>query len=417
MTKTMDSPQVHHAADFARGLLTNVLDDLLSQVDGSSKTDRIKESLGSIREIYQKRLSCASSQYRTDWNDPANRCAYVFLYLLQHCHLVCTSLQINSEEILTAWRRKSNLKVCCIGGGPGSDLVGLTTFLRENNIFPSKLECLVLDLYPSWEDAWMSISEYIPCPDRVGVAYRPCNVVNDTLVLNDVREFIKQADMLTFVKSFSAVSAFFRKDSRRGNLLRSFLRDIKPGCFVLFIDNEHVSDGHFQQEFASRVGLELVFERRGAQTVPRGTYSQTIKKYCRLLECQPMRTCDVIIQLFRKKVPVEVLRSTIPERPSSSTAQRAKAPQHPSHQHRSQEVEAVRSTIHNRPSSSTARRSQTPPRPSHQYRSQDYSYNYREPGIPRSTSHDNEGLSWTEAGIILGVGVGALLLISLWRNR
>ncbi|XP_038063053.1 uncharacterized protein LOC119733755 [Patiria miniata] len=297
------------AGEFFRSVLTDVLDDLLDQVpsyqvprylSAEFKSDEVKQSLRSISQVYKKGLS--SPYIRSDWDDAANRCAYVFLYLMHHCNIVFSSLQSNLSEISADWRYKYNLKVCSIGGGPGSDLLGLTTFLRLNQMFPSALRCLVLDLYPNWKETWDRIHTCIPGDFKV--AYQKCDVVRDTTVSTEVRDFIREADMLTLVKSFSAMSAFFRASYQSGgDFLRKILRELKPGCFVLYIDNNNDGDNQFRREFALRVGLEVVYESRGIKTVPSGAYSPTIRKYCRLLDFSPMRSCDVNIQLFRKKYP------------------------------------------------------------------------------------------------------------------
>ncbi|XP_038077760.1 uncharacterized protein LOC119745470 [Patiria miniata] len=288
--------------DFYHSVLTDVLDDLMDQIGGSTltKIETVKKALRKISKGYTVGLSNTSSQSCCNWNVPANRCAYVFLYLMQHCHLVSFSLQETSKS-LRSWRNKKEiLKVCSIGGGPGSDLVGLTTFLRKKEIFPSSLECRVLDLYPNWKDTWDKIYQ-LCIPEDFSVKYEKCDVVRDKDLTVSTRQFIKQADMLTLSKFFSAVSAFFRNDRGSGDLLRSILRDIKPGCFVLYIDNQHVSDTKFEQDFASQVdGLHKVHEFRDTVTLSIGQYSSTLAKYRDDLDYNPLKSCDVLIQLYEK---------------------------------------------------------------------------------------------------------------------
>ncbi|XP_038055864.1 uncharacterized protein LOC119727862 [Patiria miniata] len=295
-------PNAQAVSDYFRRILTAILEELVDKVPNHgyiSNTEIVKQSLRSISNLYKSGLRFANSGLRSDWNDPANRCAYVFLYLMHHCYLVYGSLQY-SDEVIRSWRNRSSLKVCSIGGGPGSDLVGLTTFLRMHGIFPRSLECLVFDLYPNWKDTWDTI--YTHLQDTFSVTYHMCDLVKDTLGLH-IRDlqFIKQADILTLSKSFSAVSAFFRADSSKGAFLRDVLQQTKPGCLVLYIDNEYSGCTQFQRDFASRAGMDLVFEFRGKPTSPKGAYSDIIQKYNNLFEFTPMRSCNVTIQLFRKK--------------------------------------------------------------------------------------------------------------------
>ena len=301
-----NSEEVREAADYFRCVLTDVLDELLEQVgysyDMTSKYDQVKNSLRSITTLYKRGLSRPTSIFRSDWDDPANRCAYVFVYFMQHCHLVNFSLQQNLPEISRSWHNKNNLRVCSIGGGPGSDLVGLTRFLQDTDLFPPSLQCHVLDLFPNWKDTWDTI--YNQLPETFQVSYHKCDLVETKKLRSGVLDFIREADIVTLIKSFSAVAAFFRNDQTQGSRLRSILRELKRGCFVLYIDNEYRDDG-FLEKFALPAGLEIMFECCGKQSLPYGQYSNTIKNYCQNLDFSPMRSCDVNIRLFRKTGPVQ----------------------------------------------------------------------------------------------------------------
>ncbi|XP_038057138.1 uncharacterized protein LOC119728811 [Patiria miniata] len=297
-------PNAQPVSDYFRRILTDILEELVDKVPGRypSNTEIVKQSLRGISNLYKNGLRFPNSNLRSDWDDPANRCAYVFLYLMHHCYLVYGSLQY-SDEVSRSWRNRSSLKVCSIGGGPGSDLVGLTTFLRVHRIFPPSLECLVLDLFPNWKDTWDTI--YAHQLDSFTVTYSSCDLVKDKGIHTRDLQFIKQADIITLSKSFSAVSAFYRADRAKGIFLRNVLQHAKPGCFVLYIDNDCGGSTQFERDFASRTGMDLVFEFRGTPTFPKGAYSYTIRKYHNLFDFSPMRSCDVTIQLFRKKGAVQ----------------------------------------------------------------------------------------------------------------
>ncbi len=223
--------QAMQAAVCFREILTKVFDSLLEQVPGptwgSLRLGSVSASLRSISLLYRTGLSRASRLERSDWDDAANRCAYFFIYFTHHCYLVYVSLQQIRPDISTRWQNKRSMSVCSIGGGPGSDLVGLTKFLRDTNIFPSSLHCLVLDLFPNWKLTWDTI--YQNLPDHFQVTYKKCDLVRDTRLPSDVISFIRNVDLLTLVKSFSAVSAFFRTDPNRRELLRSILNELKQG--------------------------------------------------------------------------------------------------------------------------------------------------------------------------------------------
>ncbi|XP_071805638.1 uncharacterized protein [Asterias amurensis] len=298
------TPETEAAANYFRRVLASALNPLLDQVenqDQESKFDDVKVSLRNITKLYKTALNQTTSGSRSDWNDPGNRCAYVFVYFMQHCHLVHYSLQQIQADISKNWQNKSSLNVCSIGGGPGSDLVGLTRFLTDAALFPPSLTCVVLDLYPNWKHTWGSI--YDQLPETFDVTYRKCDLVNTAALQDDILRVIGKADLLTFVKSFSAVASFLRQDQRRGDRLRAILRALKGGTYVLYIDNTHW-DKSFLNNFALPAGLKVVFDLCGKQNLPFVQHSHTIREFSYLLDFSPMRNCDVTIWILYKNKSV-----------------------------------------------------------------------------------------------------------------
>ncbi|XP_071787485.1 uncharacterized protein [Asterias amurensis] len=298
------TPETEEAANYFRRVLANALNPLLEQVeyqDRESKLDDVKQSLRNITKLYKTALNQTTPSSRSDWNDAGNRCAYVFVYFMQHCYLVHYSLQQIQADISKNWQNKSSLNVCSIGGGPGSDLVGLTRFLTDAALFPSSLTCVVLDLYPNWKHTWGSI--YDQLHETFDVTYRKCDLVNTAALQDDILRFVGKAHLLTFVKSFSAVASFLRQDQRRGDRLRAILRALKGGTYVLYIDNTHW-DKSFLNNFALPAGLEVVFDLCGKQTLPFGQQLPTIREFSHYLDFRPMRTCDVTIWILYKNKSV-----------------------------------------------------------------------------------------------------------------
>ena len=146
------------------------------------------------------------------------------------------------------------------------------------------------------------------------MSYRKCDLVKDRELPRDVLRFIKDADLLTLVKSFSAVDAFFRNDPNQRKLLRNILSELKQGCLVLFIDNDNQGDT-FKEQFASPAGLDVVFECHGKASSPPGQYSGTTANYCRRLDFRPMRSCDVKVRIFRKHLSIANTATRRPNEP------------------------------------------------------------------------------------------------------
>ena len=94
-----------------------------------------------------------------DFADPAIQFAYVFTYLA--CHACLVSRIVQRSGALQKLFRDGPPIVTSIGGGPGSDVIGVLKYLEceEACLFPPvrALDYFILDE----EEAWLDVREYI----------------------------------------------------------------------------------------------------------------------------------------------------------------------------------------------------------------------------------------------------------------
>ena len=318
------STESQKAADFFRDLVSDVLPALLSHVEGQSNQDRaerVKQALQNISKTYRCKLGDTDPWSRSEWDDATNRCAYVFLYYMQNCHMVYIALhpllQKDFSGIVQRWRQMNHLRVCCVGGGPAPDLVGMIKFFSDYNLIPiAMLQCSILDAFPSWKTSWDAILQKLPEPFPVD--YFRCDLVRDNTIENNVLDVVRRAEIVTLVKSFSAVFAFMRDDPRKSVLLQAVLRELKPGAVVIYIDNENKKETWESfSKFAHNAGLDVLFEWHGKPAIPTGVDSPIILNCSSALELCPMQSCIVSVVLFRKNRPtLSLLQTTDPNGPA-----------------------------------------------------------------------------------------------------
>ncbi|XP_033631582.1 uncharacterized protein LOC117293389 [Asterias rubens] len=295
------TPESKKAAGYFRSLLTKTLGALLIKVKNQQPHQQVTNSLRSISATYRSKLGLADAASRPDWDDPANRCAYVFLYFMKHSHLVFLSLQpLQRESYFTQWSTNGkDLRICSLGGGPGSELVGMAAFLRENDLCSvSRLKCTVLELFPSWKETWDSIHEHVP--ELPAVEYIECDLVHHSELQAPVVDAVKNADIVTMVKTFSTISAFIREDGR-AQRMQTIFREMKKGALLLFIDNENASKSwEFLNSFILTAGMTTLYNWSGKTVMPSKKYSATIKKFSSKVDFKPMRFCKIRAVLLQK---------------------------------------------------------------------------------------------------------------------
>ena len=87
-----------------------------------------------------------------NYQDPATRFAYVFKYVASHSDYIV--------QVMEAWRSHvggqimagaDTMRITCVGGGPGSDLIGFLRYLDENKNEPiKKATAYLLDREQAW---------------------------------------------------------------------------------------------------------------------------------------------------------------------------------------------------------------------------------------------------------------------------
>jgi hypothetical protein len=122
-------------------VVRKVLDDTYSEVPGdpAKRDSAIKDALGGLSSRYQNVLQTGGP----DFSDPVARFAYVYSYVPAHAHWVHELLEMSNDAAAVFDAKK--VRVACIGGGPGSDLVGILKFLDEREGDPPGIFCEIID--------------------------------------------------------------------------------------------------------------------------------------------------------------------------------------------------------------------------------------------------------------------------------
>lgn len=194
------------------------------------------------------RVSQLFSSQATDqiqFNDAESRWAYLGTYTAAHATLIHAVVTSGQFEPLTEFVRKSQdlerLQVCCLGAGPGSEILGLYQLL------PSNTQWLLLDNCEQWSHTAQILLQDVCNVSFQYSAFDICNSVSHGSRGNSPPSpnyAFKKAKLFLLSKFVSAVQ----------NLPGSFqyLRDIikraSRGSLFLFVDNAHIQTKNFIED-------------------------------------------------------------------------------------------------------------------------------------------------------------------------
>lgn len=126
------------------------------------------------------------------YDNPLCRLAYLYKHVPANACLFERSLRsLDSAKEVVKSRKSSRLRICAVGGGPGSELLGLAKYFikRAGAGAPSRLDFVLLDAVPEWSETWSMLAEEVEAqmakaaedewtPPVVSPQFLPMNVVD-----------------------------------------------------------------------------------------------------------------------------------------------------------------------------------------------------------------------------------------------
>ena len=159
-------------------LVKLALDELYQEASdeyGDDVDDRVKNRIDYLSINYGKLNS--KDRVPIDYSDPATRFAYVFKYVATHGDYLVQALEKYRSSFGGILFPNEQLRVSCIAGGPGSDVIGVVKYLSDHNEESvRKVVCYLLDGEQAWADTWTEIGSSLDKNISVDVHFQPLDV-------------------------------------------------------------------------------------------------------------------------------------------------------------------------------------------------------------------------------------------------
>jgi hypothetical protein len=217
-------------------LVRKVLDELRTDVAetyGDKTDDVIKKRLNALGSAYEKLTDAARQP--VDYSSPEDRFAYVYRYVGAHSDYVFQVLNRTGKHLGKHLASQQKAVVTALGGGPGSDLVGLMRYLVDLEESSLKtVTAYLCDREQAWADCWTEIGEEESPDFKLNVNFQPLDVT-DANSWSKQKKFLS-ADLFLLVYFASEVASL-------GSKAKQFWSELsarsKPGALMLIIDNNH----------------------------------------------------------------------------------------------------------------------------------------------------------------------------------
>lgn len=270
-------------------IIKSVLDEEYNQISGDEveKDEQIKAKLYELRDNYRQLLDDNLISY----NDPITRFAYIYSYVTSHANLVYSILEQN-EELGNIFDNQ-RVKVACIGGGPGSDFLGIIKYLIKKKKSPD-VKFNICDREKAWQDSWDGLEDKVDPTFRISTSYLSLDVTDPDDWRNNTKYF--QADLFTMIYFLSEVLTL--RDLAE-NYFNHLFSKAKADSLFLFIDNNNPEFYGWFDELAEIHNIHIIKSDERRMRLPLEEEKSALKPYFDKFD-SPKLTANVAYRIGQK---------------------------------------------------------------------------------------------------------------------
>lgn len=241
-------------------LVKKALDRLFALVkeDHGAKTDALlKEEIATDR--YGNLLD--PKRKPIDYSNPATRFAYVYSYVAAHSSYVRGLLR-QSDDLLTLMKADEKLSVACLGGGPGSELMGLIQVCVDLHR-KGPLACWLIDSEDGWSETWSHVDDDLSAAFKINNYFRKIDVTAVPNVKNLKELFASDV----FILSYFLSEIYSFKDKAKP-FFDALSASMKKGALVVYLDNSTPKFTALAEEIFPSEDFELIYTADNVRALP-----------------------------------------------------------------------------------------------------------------------------------------------------
>ena len=241
-------------------VIKTVLDELYNEMAGTDtqKDDLIHERLAYLSDAYKDLTR--SDRPAVEYRDPVTRFAYIYKYVTSHANIVYDLL--GEHKPLQALFKRESVDVTCVGGGPGSDFLGILKYMQAVGA-KSALKCYLFDGEPAWGESWADVDQKVSgCEFRISTIFQVFDVtIPDTYEIH--RKCLK-ADLFTVIYFVSEV---YRQRQEARAFFDNLFSSAESGSLLLFVDNARSEFYGWFDDVARKHGMAAIASQLAQATI------------------------------------------------------------------------------------------------------------------------------------------------------
>jgi hypothetical protein len=235
-------------------LIKMVLDEAYQELPAEEEAEKdrlVKAEIARLTPEYRN----LTDQNRPciNYSEPVTRFAYIYKYTVAHADYI--RQLIGGCPTICNLFTQSKVDVACLGGGPGSDLLGIMKHMLHVRS-KTKFKCFMFDKERAWGDSWSDVADNLEAPFQVFPIFEQLDVT-DSATWSSYQKFLR-CDLFTLSFFMSEV---WRIRTQAEPFFEHCFTQAKPGGLFLFIDNNSPQFYGWFDRLATKNGMEVVQKR------------------------------------------------------------------------------------------------------------------------------------------------------------
>jgi hypothetical protein len=269
-------------------IVCQTLDLGYEDIEDKDRDAKITRCLQQLTDTYGNVLAKGGPSYE----DNVTRFAYVFRYSTAHADYLNTVISWSPE--LQAALTRERVDISCIGGGPGSDVLGFLKFVLSQEAKP-QLTYFIMDKEAAWGETWADLDAIVSAELKTSRTYFPMDVTDANSYEKLKRPF--KSDIFTMLYFLSEIYMYKKAVTR---FLELCFERMKQNALLVVLDFQNSELESWIDECATSGGLEILLERNDYRIYMDPIEEKdALKRYMDKFGA-PKLQAQVFVRIFRK---------------------------------------------------------------------------------------------------------------------
>ena len=206
----------------------------------------ISAELSRLRPLYRNLLNAPY----IDYSQPVTQFAYIQRYVTAHADLV--RQLISQSSVLDTVFDRGKVTVTCVGGGPGSDFLGILKYMTQAEK-TATLKCILYDREEAWGERWSDVDDKLDPCFRISTVFQKFDATDVSSWQSHTKYL--NSDVFTLVYFLSET---YGLQCQAQDFFMYLFRYAKPGSVFLYLDNNASQFYGWFDSMAAASGLEVL---------------------------------------------------------------------------------------------------------------------------------------------------------------